>query len=148
MEVHVHLLAVLAVHHPHLPANLVLQLSQQKRVCMGHNCTLLQPYMRKSHFKNRHWQSLDTLVFLMPPCVHSVQKNLPEHSSFTNNPLPLVLIGHWCNSMLFHHRESCSTFVQTLSNFLCLVTKPCAVAEVERQTGFWQWVLSLFAVHH
>lgn len=38
-----HLLAVLAVHHPHLPADLILQLSQQQRVSMGHNCTLLEP---------------------------------------------------------------------------------------------------------
>lgn len=39
--VFVPLLAVLAVHHPHLPANFILQLCQQQRVCMGHSCTLL-----------------------------------------------------------------------------------------------------------
>lgn len=38
-----HLLAVLAVHHPHLPANFILQLRQQQRVCVAHRCTLLQP---------------------------------------------------------------------------------------------------------
>lgn len=41
----VHLLAVLAVHHPHLSTNLILHLSQQKRVGVRHNSALLQPYM-------------------------------------------------------------------------------------------------------
>lgn len=37
------LLAVLAVHNPDLPANFILQLSQQQRVGMGHDGTLLEP---------------------------------------------------------------------------------------------------------
>ena len=40
------------------------------------------------------------------------------------------------------------TFEQTLANLLCFVTHPCAVEEVERQTGFWHWVLGLLLIHH
>lgn len=52
-ELHVqHLHKVLDVHHPHLTPNFIFHLCQQKRVGMGHDRTLLQPYMGRSDFMN------------------------------------------------------------------------------------------------
>lgn len=40
------------------------------------------------------------------------------------------------------------TFKQALPHFLCLVAKPGAVGEIEREAGFRQRVLRLLVVHH
>lgn len=41
-----------------------------------------------------------------------------------------------------------NTFEQTLPNFLCLITHPCTVDEVDRHAGLWYRKLSLLIIHN
>lgn len=97
------LLAVLAVHHPDLPANFILQLRQQQRVCVAHRRTLLQPWSDGEPYCK---EMVAFLVSLAPPSV-------------------VFIYTH-------RQSEVSSTFEQTLSDLLCFITHACAVHEVER----------------